>query len=238
MSGHEMETMTMDIISQTLQLIGFLFSLVVLALLWRKAFRRSEFPLFWRLLAAAWTLGMLGTIAWIIHDLVTGTELDTFSAVDVFYVSRYVLLGCVLWLYPAPLPRRDGLWIGGAVLAGSAIACVVYFDAAMALMVGGWADFLGLVMYLILDAGIVMLAWLRVRATRGSAWSRYALLLFGSMISYGIANTINLTEYVFSLTSGGILQNLLWILADVFALVLVLTADPQTENKGLIRDET
>lgn len=218
--------MTMDIISQILQAIGSLFSLVVLGFLWRRAFRPSEIRTFWVLLAAAWTFGMLGTIAWIVHDLTTETELDAFSIIDLFYVLRYVLLGCVLWLYPAPLPRRDGFWVGGAVLAGSVIAHVIYFDPATALLGGTWIDFLGQVMYLILDVGIIALAWLRVRAPRPTSWDRYVLLLFCAMLSYGAANTINLTEYIFSL-SGGTLQNVLWMLTDVFALILVLRIDPQ-----------
>lgn len=228
----------MDIISQILQAIGYILLLVVLVLLWRKTFRQSEFRHLWGLLALAWTMNLLGNIAWFVHELVTGTELDSLSVVDLFYVLRYVLLGCVLWLYPAPLYRRAWFWIGGAMLAVNVVARVVYFNPAMALMGGDWTDFLGLIMYLVLDAGIVALAWLRVRATRGSAWGRYALLLFCSMASYGIANTINLTEYIFSLVSGGILQNVFWILTDVFLLVLVLGSDLQKEkNKSWMRNE-
>ncbi|MBN2115099.1 MAG: hypothetical protein JW730_00910 [Anaerolineales bacterium] len=216
----------MDIISQIFQTIGFLFSLVVLAFLWRRAFRPSEIRTFWVLLASAWTFGMLGTIVWIVHDLTIETELGAFSIIDLFYVLRYVLLGYVLWLYPAPLSRRAWLWVGGAMLAANVFARAVYFEPAVALIGSDWVDFWGQVMYLILDVGIIALAWLRVRAPRPASWNRYVLLLFCAMLSYGAANTINLTEYIFSL-SGGTLQNVLWMLTDVFALILVLRIDPQ-----------
>jgi hypothetical protein len=236
MLDHGMENMTMNVLSQILQVIGFLFSLVVLVLLWRKVLCPSEIRPIWILLASAWTSGMLGTIAWIVHDLVTGTELDTFSVIDLFYIARYVLLGCALWLYPAPLPRRAGFWIGSTMLVAGVVVWAVYFDPAMALRGGDWTGFLGLALYPVFDAGIIALAWLRVRVTQGFAWGRTAFLLFCAMASYGVANTINLTEYVFSLT-GGTLQNVFWIGADVFMLFIVWRPDSQKENRSLTRNQ-
>jgi hypothetical protein len=229
--------MAMDIISQIIQSSGYLFSLVVLALLWRKAFRPSEARYFWILLAVAWTLNLLGNIAWIVHDVVTGTMLDTFSVVDLFYLLRYMVIGCALWLYPVRFSGRSGLWVGGTMLLVNAVVWAIYYNPAMALRGGDWTGFLGLALYPVLDAGIVALAWLRVRATQQSAWSRYVFLLFCSMASYGIANTINLTEYVFALVSSGVLQNIFWILADVFLLVMALGADLPKENESLMRNE-
>jgi hypothetical protein len=232
-----MEHMTMDLILQILQLIGYALLLVILVLFWRKALRPSEARRFWQLLALAWTMNLLGSIAWIVHDVVTGTELDTLSVVDFFYVSHYVLVGCALWLYPAPLSRQAWFWIGGTMLAASVVVWAVYFEPAMALRGGVWTDFLGLALYPVLDAGVIALAWLRVRATRGSAWNRYAILLFCAMTSYGIANTINLTEYVFSPIAGGILQHVLWVLTDVFLLVIALGPDLPRQNEGHMRNE-
>ncbi len=222
----------MDIIFQS---IGYVLLLVILALLWRKALRSSEIRQFWTLLAAAWTMNLLGNVAWIVHDLVTGTELDTFSVVDLFYVLRYVLIGWALWLYPTPLSRRSWLWIVGTMLVVGVIVWLVYYNPAMTLRGGDWTNFLGLALYPVLDAGIVTLAWLRVRAAWGSAWSRYAFLLFCAMTSYGIANTINLTEYVFSRT-GGTWQNVFWVLADVFLLLIVLGADLRKEQQKLAEE--
>jgi hypothetical protein len=226
-----MENITMDMISQILQAIGYLLLLVILALLWRKAFRQSEARLFWRLLALAWTMNLLGNIAWVIHDLVTGTALDTFSAVDLFYVLRYVLIGVALWLYPAPLTRRDGVWIGVAAFVVNAIVWAVYFRPAMALRGGDWTGFLGIAMYPVLDAAIITLAWLRVRVVRESSWNRNALLLFCAMTCYGIANTLNLTGYVFTIMADGILPNVFWVLTDVFLLTIALGDNSVKKNE-------
>jgi len=233
MVDQRMENMTTDIISQILPSIGYILLLVILALLWRKAYLQSESRQFWLLLALAWTMNLFGNIAWIVHDLVTGTPLDTLSVVDLFFVLHYVFVGCALWLFPTPLPRRTWFWIGGIMLAVIVVDRVVYFIPATTLRREDWIDFLSLVMYTLLDAGIIVLAWLRVRATRGSVWGRYALLLFFVMASYGIANTINLTEYIFSLTSGGVLQNVFWILSDVLLLVMILGVDLQMEKQKL-----
>jgi hypothetical protein len=227
-----MDNLTMDIISLLLQALGYVMLLVILALLWRRAYRQPEARNFWTLLAAAWTMNLLGNIAWIVHDLVTGTELDTFSVVDLFYVLRYVLIGWALWIHPMSLSRRAWFWVIGTMLVVNVIVWLVYYNPAMALRGGDWTGFLGLALYPVLDAGIIALAWLRVRAAHGSVWSRPALLLLCAMASYGIANTINLTEYVFSLT-GGTWQNLFWTLTDIFVLIVVLTGDWKKEEQKI-----
>ncbi len=222
--------MSMDLISQTFQAIGYLLLLVVLTVLWVKTARQTELRRFWILLALAWTMNLFGNIAWIVHDLVTGTELDNFSLVDLFYVAHYGLIAAALWLVPKSLSRRAELWIAGVMLGTAAIVWAVYFIPAMALRGGPWTNFLGVAMYPVLDAGLLTLAWLRLRAARGSTWDRVALLLFCSVASYGIANTLNMTGYVFSPIAGGLLPNVFWILTDVFILILALGSPRVSET--------
>lgn len=217
----------METVLQIFQALGYITLLLVLASFWRLAFRRPG--RLWGLLALAWTMNLLGNIAWALHDLVTGAALDTFSAVDLFFVLRYALIGVALWLYPTPLPRRDGVWVGMAAFVVNAVVWLVYFTAAMNLRGGDWTAFVGLAMYPVFDAGMIALAWLRVRAARESAWSGYAALLFGAMISYGMANTINLSEYVFQLSTGGVPQNVFWVLTDLFALSAALAGSSRQE---------
>jgi hypothetical protein len=57
------------------------------------------------------------------------------------------------------------------------------------------------------------------------------------MASYGIANTINLTEYVFSFDSSGVLQNVFWLSTDIFLLVMLLGPDVLKERPMLVRNE-
>lgn len=208
-------------IFQILQAAGYLLLLVVLIVLWGKVFRQQSWRNFWMLLALAWTMNLFGNIAWVIHDLVTGTALSTFSIVDLFYVLRYVLIGIALWLNPTSLHGKFGIWMGAAAIITGVLVWAIYFP-----MEGGdWVSLLGLAMYPILDTALIVLAWFRFHVMRGTAWHKLTLILFCAMASYGIANTINLTEYVFSVPSGGWLQNLFWLLTDVLLLTIALRTD-------------
>ena len=210
-----------DIVFQILQAAGYLLLLAVLIVLWGKVFRQKDWRNFWMFLALAWTMNLLGNIAWAIHDLVTGTALSTFSIVDLFYVLRYVLIGIALWLYPTSLHRKSAIWMGVVALITGLLVWIIYFPAEG----GDWVNLLGLVIYPILDIPLIVLAWFRFYVMRGTAWHTLTLLLFCAMASYGIANTINLTEYVFSVPSGGWLQSLFWLLTDVLILMMALRTD-------------
>jgi hypothetical protein len=217
----------MDLVSQTLQALGYLLSLVLLTVLWINAKRQAGLRRFWVLLALAWSMNLLGSIGWIIHGLVTQTPLATFSIIDIFYVAHYVLIVIAIWKYPASLVRRAWwLWAGAMMLATSLVIWGLYFGPATAIKHATFTDFLGIAMYPVLDAGLITLVWLYYRAVRGSKWERVALLLLCAMTSYGLANTLNLTEYVFPPMTGGLLPNLFWLLTDVFVLIMALRAHP------------
>lgn len=223
----------MEMILQTLQAVGYLSLLIILVVFWGQALRRREPRNFWIFFALAWTMNLLGNIAWIVHDIVTGAALSTFSVVDSFYIIRYVLVGLALWLYPISLTRKTWKWVGSAALITAALVWVFYFRSAMAMNGGDWLSFLGLALYPILDAVLFVIAWQRLRVSRETFWHRTALLLFCAVTSYGIANTLNLTEYVFPPLSGGVLPNVFWILTDVFLLIMALGASSREKE---IRD--
>ena len=212
----------MDITLQVLQALGYFLLLFLLVVLWGKVVRRQEIRAFWFLLASALTINLLGNIAWIIYDTVTGRSLATFSAVDLFYVSRYVLIGLVLWIHPTSLPRKAGIWTGVVTLIVTVLIWAVYFPSAMQLHAGDWIGFLGLAMYPVLDTALIMLAWFRLRFLQRKEQGIFFLLLLFSMMSYGIANTLNLTGYVFPSLNSGVLPNVFWILTDVLLLVMAL----------------
>jgi uncharacterized membrane protein len=123
------------------------------------------------------------------------------------------------------------------MLAMTVVIWAVYFNPTRTLPGGDLIDFLGLAIYPVLDAGMVVLAGLRVRATRQSPWGRYAILLFCAVTSYGIANLINLTEYVFAPIFVGVLANVVWTLSTVFLLVMALEGTSRKENQRLVRNE-
>ncbi|MBK9006596.1 MAG: hypothetical protein IPM31_06335 [Anaerolineae bacterium] len=218
---------------QTLQAVGYLTLLAILLVLWGQVIRRREPRNFWLFFAWAWTMNLLGNIAWIVHDLVTGAALSTFSLVDVFYIVRYALVGLALWLYPVALTQKTWKWVGSAALITAVLVWAFYFRSAMATNGGDWIGFLGLALYPMFDAVLIVVAWQRARASRETIWHGTAWLLFCAVTSYGIANTLNLTEYVFPPLSGGIVPNIFWILTDVFLLVMALSA---SSRKKEIRD--
>jgi hypothetical protein len=209
-------------ITQTLQAVEYLLLLAILIVFWGKAFRQRELRNYWGLLALAWTMNLLGNIAWAIHDLVSKNPLGSLSAVDFFYVLRYVLLGAVLWVHPVRLTRRDGAWAGASAFVVAVIVGLVYFESVMPFRSGDWPNFLGLAMYPVLDVAIITLAALRVRTTREPWWNRNTLFLFCGMACYGMANTINLAHYVFSAIRVGVSPSVFWILADAFLLIMAL----------------
>ncbi|MCC6260845.1 MAG: hypothetical protein IT311_08285 [Anaerolineales bacterium] len=221
----------MDATLQILQGIGYLFLLTLLIVFWRKVVRREEIRSFWMLFAMAWTLNLLGNIAWAIHDVTANSPLDTFSAVDLFYISRYLLLGIAIWLYPNSLKRQTGIWAGVAITLTALLVWTIYFNPAMRLRAGDWVNFLGLAIYPILDALLIVFAWFRFRSAQGNGQNKFFLLLLGAMVSYGIANTLNLTNYVFPAANGELLPNIFWILTDTLLLALALGPYKFTNDK-------
>lgn len=221
----------MDTTSQILQSADYLLLLIILIVLAGKVIRRHEIRTFWMLLALAWTMNLFGNIAWVIHDLTTGTPLNTFSAVDLFYGARYVLIGIAIWLYPMPLSRRDGIWAGAVTVIANIMIWAIYFNPAMKIRGGDWTGFLGLAMYPALDTALIMLAWFRFRAVQEGWQAKFFLLLFCAMASYGVANTLNLTGYVFPSMNSGILPNIFWILTNIF-LLLMTFGFSETKEKG------
>lgn len=220
----------METVSQILQAVGYLLLLVTLFFFWRLVVWRREPRSFWRVLALARSMNLLGNIAWAAYEFITGAALATFSAVDLFFVLRYVLVGSALWFYPSRLSRKVGTWIAVAAVVVAALVWAIYFRSAMVTNGGDWIGFLGLALYPILDSALIVLAWWRVRASRESFWHRNALLLFCAVTSYGIANTLNLTEYVFPPLSSGVLPNVFWILMDVFLLIMALGASSKKRS--------
>lgn len=164
--------MTIEFFSQVFQGLSYLLLLVVLAFLWSRVARRTAPRPFWQILALGWTLNLGGTLAWIVHDLLTGRPLDAFSVVDLFYVSRYLLLGLALWQFPVALPGRAAL---GPFLAGLAVFSLLgglYLSPVWVTKTGSWVDFWGYSLYPILDTLLITLAARRLRAVWGSPWAK------------------------------------------------------------------
>jgi hypothetical protein len=221
----------MTTILPIVQTLDYVLLLILLSALWVKVVRRQEIRAFWFLLASALTTNFLGNIAWILHDMTTDRPLGAFSFIDLFYVLRYVLVGFALWAYPLPLNRKAGVGAGFVTIVVNALIWMAYFPPAMKLHGGDWMGFLGLAMYPAFDAALIMLAWFRLRSLQRKEQVNFFLFLFFSMLFYGIANILNLAEYIFLSSSSGVLPAIFWILADVFLLVIAFRkVEPTFQN--------
>jgi hypothetical protein len=98
----------------------------------------------------------------------------------------------------------------------------IYYHPIMDSYTGASINFLGYLMYPVLDTGLLTLALLRYRVSHQSGMGKILLLILLSVISYGLGNAINMYEGAFSPITGGILQSLLWPLTDGLVLAALL----------------
>ncbi len=215
--------MLLDLVAPAMQSITYVMLLIVLIVYYLKAFRQPQLRRFWLLFALASTMSLLANIAWIIHFNVTQSALSRISAIDLFYVTSYILVGIALWTYPTALSRRVWLWMAGAMSLALLAVTAVYFGDAAAREKGTLVNFIIYAAYPIFDAGQITLAWMRYGSVRGTRWEKLALLLACGITSYGLANAVELTGYVSAPILGGFLQNLFWMLRHVFVLMAALS---------------
>jgi hypothetical protein len=215
--------MYLDLVSPTMQAIAYCLLLIVLAIYYIKAFRQPQLRSFWLLFALAWTMNLVANIGWIIHFANTQSVLDRLSWIDLFYVTPYILIGITLWTYPKPLQSRVWLWVGTAILVAATIVLGFYFGYVLPVGQRAFANFITYALYPILDAGLIVLAWIRYGEARESHWGKIALLLGCAVTSYGLGNSIEVIGFVFAPVLGGFLQNFFWILRHVFVLLVAIS---------------
>ncbi len=195
--------------------LSLLVNLVVIGVLWWAAARSKTARSFWQLVAAGWSLNLLGNLIWIGYEMARQQSLPPLSPVDSLYLGRYLLVGWAFWVYPAPWPGRRGLEITAAMLLMAVVAWFSLFRPVLASTAPAWPDFLGVAIYPVLDAGLVYAALRRFLELKGD-WGRPAFgLLLLAMLCYGAANWINFTvrmtpaERLFDWAS------LFWLLTDL-----------------------
>lgn len=195
--------------------------LIVLGLtiaLWVTAWRFPPTRWFWGLLAAGWSLGLSGNIAWGIA-FPAGTDLPSFSWLDLFYLARYVLVGAAIGLCVGKKISRPLLVSAAlAVLVGIAGYLTVQpiFQAAP---VYRWDWLAGLSIYPILDMPVLTLAiWAWFTLQQGAL--RHALAwLTGGLFAYSVANWINLRTRLIAPQADSVAANLFWLASDLLAIV-------------------
>lgn len=215
--------MILDLVAPIMQGIAYIMLLLVLIVYYMKAYSQPQLRSFWLLFAVALSMNLIANIGWIMNFTVTQSPLSTVTWLDIFYIIPYLLIGFALWSYPTSLSRRVWLWVGVAVVLALALVVVLYFGQVVPQHRGTFLNFIIYAAYPILDAGLIVLAWARYRAARGTSWAKIALLLACAVTSYGLANTIELTGYVLTPLLNGFLQNFFWILRHVFVLIAALS---------------
>lgn len=200
-----------DTLLQAILALSYLLNLAVMAGLWWTAARVPQARRLWGLLGAAWTLNVLGNMAWIGYDMLVGSSLPTLSWIDAIYLGRYLLVGLALGLYPG----RRGIEFTAILIAATLLAWFILYQPTLALTERSWTHFVGVAIYPILDAGLLYTAWRRGRETVSLA-VRQALVLFTlALLSYGVANWINFSVRMVSPDAHSPWAELCWLLSDV-----------------------
>ncbi|MGC9398506.1 MAG: hypothetical protein ACP5HM_05155 [Anaerolineae bacterium] len=211
---------------------GFLLTLVTLAALWWTAAGKGRMWRFWRLIALAWTLNLLGTVAWGVYEMVTGVSLGIFSWIDGFYLLRYGVILAAFAGALRPWKARDwALLAAVTLLLGAGVWFGLYrplrptFDQPLRYFLGG-------VLYPILDAALLFAALWTWRALERPTGRRSVALFALGLLSYGIANVLNFQARATDLDAASLLAGIGWLLADAFsggAALLARSAPAEAE---------
>jgi hypothetical protein len=212
--------------------VSFLLSLAATAGLWWAAWRSERRPGFWRLLALAWSLTVLGNAVWIAYEMWSGAAVPTLTWIDALYLARYALIGAALWLHPRPWPARRAWEPVAVLIAFAGLAWLLFLRPVWRSAGGTWDHFLGVAIYPVLDAGLIYLAWRRWRGTRAAPFGRAVVRLLGALLTYGVANWINFRVRMSSLEAGSLLATAFWLASDVLALAAALTVRRRDQNAG------
>jgi hypothetical protein len=196
-------------------ILGFLISLLVTGLLWWTA-RQAIYPRrFWKALALAWTVGLLGNVVWAAYEMLTGKELPYISLVDAIYLVRYALVLLAYWRYLRAPGRRQWIRLLLVLLVAVVLSAAEYFAAPLELRKTAiyWAG----AVYPILDAGLIYVslsAWWR--ELPGRQRNAYGLLAL-ALIAYGLANWLNFYGQMVSYEAVSGLATFFWPLSDILA---------------------
>ncbi|MBN1483540.1 MAG: hypothetical protein JXA37_02360 [Chloroflexia bacterium] len=205
-----------ETLSTAFYVLSFLLTLGLVVGLWW-CVRRSDDAgtrRLWTLLALAWTVNLLGDLAWGVYDMAVGGYPDW---VDLFYMGRYLLVLAAFSLYPQVWSR--GRWLAWVVvMLAAALASWLglvrpVLDEANETLGVVW----GRALYPILDAGLLYAAvacWWRQRGQAIGISLRWLTL---AMLAYGAANWINFRVPLVEWELGGLLANLCWLACTLLA---------------------
>ncbi len=204
---------------------SFLLNFIVTgALFWAAYQSMHAARAFWRWLAWAWTLNILGNLAWAAYDFWVGQSLAILSWIDGFYIARYALVFWAFWRYPTRRWRTRWVAYGALLASATAVTWAMLFRPVMSTVSQPLLYFFGGALYPILDTVLVyggLMCWTYTADARMHTATQWLVL---SMTAYGVANWINFGARVVSLDAASQVAGLFWLLADVGTGVAALYA--------------
>lgn len=201
-------------------ILAFLIGLLVTGLLWWAAYTSTHPRCFWAWLAAAWTVALLGSIAWGVYELVTGEPLPYISLVDVLYLIRYVLILVPFWRCLGVPSGEQWIRLLMALVVGTAVVIGGFFLAVpVSRQTAYW---LAGAVYPILDVGLLFVA-VEARRCEPEGRLRNTLGLVAlALLAYGAANWLNFFGQAIPFQPAASLSTLFWPLSDVLVGLGVL----------------
>ena len=195
--------------------LAYLLGLMVTGLLWRAAYLTIHPRHFWGLLAAAWTVGLLGDAAWGGYELLTGNLLPDISLVDAMYLARYALILAAFWReLRVPTGRQ---WLCLAVLLLLAAVTVVGGILLSVPVSRRTASLLAIAIYPILDIGLMYVgleAW--KHQPTGSLRNALGLLTL-ALFAYAAADWFSFFGRAIPFDAVTGLSALFWPLSNILA---------------------
>lgn len=203
--------------------LGFFMAVIVAALLWWAGAQLVPDRRFWRLLAAGWTVGLVGNVAWGVYELVSGQKLPYISLVDALYVARYGFVIAAFVLLLAPWTRRRLARLAIVVLLLVAVTVLVLFWPALPTSGSSLGFFLAGTIFPLLDAVLLPLVAWAWRVGPSRLRTPVGLLLLCSLV-YAAANWLTFRVRVAVPDDSSFAAGVLWALSDILAGLAALWA--------------
>jgi hypothetical protein len=201
-------------------ILAFLIGILVTGLLWRAAYTSTHPRCLWVWLASAWTVALLGSIAWGVYELVTGESLPYLSVVDVLYLARYVLILVAFWRCLCVPAGEQWIRLLMALVVGTAVAIGGFFvSVPIPRQTGYW---LAGAVYPILDVGLLYVALEARRCEPEGRLQNTLGFLALALLAYGAANWLNFFGQAIPFQPAAGLSTLFWPLSDILVGLGVL----------------
>lgn len=209
-------------------ILAFVIGLVVTGLLWWAAWTLTYPGRFWGWLAAAWTVALLGSVAWGVYELVTGESLPYISLVDTLYLARYALVLVAFWRFLCVPTGEQWVRLLTALVVGAAVVLAGFFlSVPLSRQTAFW---LSGAIYPILDVGLMFVAVEAWRCEPEGRLRNSLGFLTLALMAYGAANWLNFYGRAIPFEAISGLAPLFWVLSDILTglgvLHLLWTASP------------